>query len=95
MTSVANGMTRATRPFVITPPAVAAHATDRLCVSSVTLEEQIGGWSALARSARTALEHEHAAMFLAAGIAKRSNASPSGKFRSLITSISNNTVSLC
>src|ERR1051326_931416 len=45
---------------------VAAHSSDRLCVSTVTLEEQISGWSALARSARTALEHEHAAMFLAA-----------------------------
>jgi len=46
--------------------AIAAHATDRLCITTVTLEEQIGGWSALARSTRTPLEHEHAAMFLAA-----------------------------
>ena len=33
--------------------AVDSHATDQLCVSTVTLEEQIGGWSALARSAKT------------------------------------------
>ena len=33
--------------------AVASHATDQLCVSTVTLEVQIGGWSALARSAKT------------------------------------------
>ena len=46
--------------------AVAAHATDVVSVSTVTVEEQIGGWSALARSARTPQEHEHAAMFLAA-----------------------------
>lgn len=46
--------------------AVSAHATDTLCVSTVTVEEQIGGWSALARSARTPQEHEHAAMFLSA-----------------------------
>jgi predicted nucleic acid-binding protein len=46
--------------------AIAAHATDTLCVSTVTVEEQIGGWSALARPAQTPQEHEHAAMFLAA-----------------------------
>lgn len=43
--------------------AVAAHATDQVCISTVTIEEQIGGWSALARAPK---EHEHAAMFLAA-----------------------------
>jgi tRNA(fMet)-specific endonuclease VapC len=46
--------------------AVLAHAADTLCVSTVTVEEQIGGWSALARSAKTSQEHEHASMFLAA-----------------------------
>jgi len=46
--------------------AVAAHAADVVSVSTVTVEEQIGGWSALARSAKTPQEHEHAAMFLAA-----------------------------
>ena len=46
--------------------AVDSHATDYLCVSTVTLEEQIGGWSALARSAKTPQAHEHAAMLLAA-----------------------------
>lgn len=46
--------------------AVAAHATDTICRSTVTIEEQIGGWSALARSARTPQEHEGAAMFLVA-----------------------------
>ena len=45
--------------------AVDSHATDQLCVSTVTLEEQIGGWSALARSAKTPQAGEHAAMFLA------------------------------
>jgi tRNA(fMet)-specific endonuclease VapC len=45
--------------------AVDNHAADRLCVSTVTVEEQIGGWSALARSAKTALADEHAAMLLA------------------------------
>ena len=46
--------------------AVDSHATDQVCVSTVTLEEQIGGWSALARSAKTPQEHEHAAMLLSA-----------------------------
>src|SRR5436190_12384875 len=46
--------------------AVTAHATGQLCVSTVTLEEQIGGWSALARSAKTPQAEEHAAMLLAA-----------------------------
>ncbi|HKB01917.1 MAG TPA: type II toxin-antitoxin system VapC family toxin [Gemmataceae bacterium] len=49
--------------------AVSARATDTLCVSTVTVEEQIGGWSALARSAKTPQEHEHAAMFLSALVA--------------------------
>jgi tRNA(fMet)-specific endonuclease VapC len=46
--------------------AFASHATDVLCISTVTIEEQISGWSALARSARVPQKHEHAAMFLAA-----------------------------
>ena len=46
--------------------AVASHATDQLCVSTVTVEEQIGGWSSLARSAKDPQAEEHAAMFLAA-----------------------------
>jgi tRNA(fMet)-specific endonuclease VapC len=45
--------------------AVESHAADQLCVSTVTLEEQIGGWSALARSAKTPQAVEHAAMLLA------------------------------
>jgi tRNA(fMet)-specific endonuclease VapC len=49
--------------------AVVAHATDVLCLSTVTVEEQIGGWSAIARTAKTPHQHEHAAMFLAALLA--------------------------
>jgi hypothetical protein len=45
--------------------AVDSHVMDRLCVSTVTLEEQIGGWSALARSAKTPQESEYASMLLA------------------------------
>lgn len=33
--------------------AVDGHSADQLCVSTVTLEEQIGGLSAVARSAKT------------------------------------------
>jgi tRNA(fMet)-specific endonuclease VapC len=46
--------------------AVDSHVMDQLCVSTVTLEERIGGWSALARSAKTPQESEYAAMLLAA-----------------------------
>jgi tRNA(fMet)-specific endonuclease VapC len=46
--------------------AVAAHAADALAISTTTIEEQIGGWSKLARSARTPQQHEHAAQLLAA-----------------------------
>ena len=46
--------------------AVTSHTMDQLCVSTVTLEEQIGGWSALARSAKGPQAEEHAAMLLAA-----------------------------
>src|SRR5215468_12513457 len=44
--------------------AVTSHAADIVCISTVTIEEQIGGWSALARTARTPQQHERAAMFL-------------------------------
>ena len=44
---------------------VDSHVTDQLCVSTVTLEEQMGGWSALAHSAKTPQAREHAAMLLA------------------------------
>src|SRR5262245_42906628 len=42
-----------------------AHATETVCVSTVTVEEQISGWSSLARSAKTPQEQEQAAMLLA------------------------------
>jgi hypothetical protein len=48
--------------------AVAGHPTNVLAVCSVTLEEQISGWSALARTALTPHHQEHAAMFLTAPI---------------------------
>ena len=43
---------------------VAAHAQDTVCISTVTIEEQISGWSALARSAKTPLQHEFASMLV-------------------------------
>jgi tRNA(fMet)-specific endonuclease VapC len=46
--------------------AVDAHSAEVIAVASVTLEEQISGWSGLARSAKSPQQHEHAAMFLAA-----------------------------
>ena len=46
--------------------AIDNHVTDQLCLSTITLEEQIGGWSALARSAKSPQADEHAAMLLAA-----------------------------
>src|SRR5262245_56864477 len=49
--------------------AIASHATDLLSISTITIEEQIGGWSALARSAKSPQQHEHASMFLAALVA--------------------------
>jgi len=49
--------------------AISSHATDVLTISTITIEEQIGGWSALARSAKTPQQHEHASMFLAALVA--------------------------
>src|SRR5438876_12460480 len=44
---------------------VAAHAHDLLAISVVTVEEQISGWSRLARAARTPQQHELASQFLA------------------------------
>lgn len=44
--------------------AVAAHAQDRICICSVTVEEQLGGWSPIARSAKTHPQHEFAAQLL-------------------------------
>lgn len=44
---------------------VTAHAADRITVSAVTIEEQIGGWSGLARAARTPGQHVFASEFLA------------------------------
>jgi tRNA(fMet)-specific endonuclease VapC len=44
---------------------VAAHAVDLLAICTVTVEEQISGWSSLARSARTPQQHEFASQFLA------------------------------
>src|SRR5260370_28251976 len=44
---------------------------DLLAVCSVTLEEQISGWSTLARTALTPQDQEHAAMFLTALVVSR------------------------
>src|SRR5437763_13617901 len=44
---------------------VVAHAADLLAISVVTVEEQISGWSRLARSARTTRQQEFASQFLA------------------------------
>src|SRR5438270_14073035 len=49
--------------------AVAARTADTLVVTVVTIEEQISGWSAVARSARTPVEHETASRFLAGLVA--------------------------
>ncbi len=46
--------------------AMLAHATDTIAISTVTIDEQIGGWSALARSAKSHQQIEHGSMFLAA-----------------------------
>ncbi len=43
---------------------VAAHARDTVCISTITMEEQISGWSALARSAKTHDQHEFASLLL-------------------------------
>ena len=45
--------------------AMANHSTDQLCLSSISIEEQISGWSALARSAKSHHDQERAATLLA------------------------------
>jgi tRNA(fMet)-specific endonuclease VapC len=45
--------------------AIANHALHQLCVSSITIEEQIGGWSGLARSAKSHQEQAQASALLA------------------------------
>ncbi|MFT3881627.1 MAG: type II toxin-antitoxin system VapC family toxin [Gemmatales bacterium] len=44
--------------------AITVHSTDQLSISTVTVEEQISGWSALARAARTPQRREQASIFL-------------------------------
>ena len=44
--------------------AIANHSTDQLCLSSVSIEEQISGWSGLARSAKSHQDQAQAAMLL-------------------------------
>jgi tRNA(fMet)-specific endonuclease VapC len=44
---------------------IANHSTDQLCLSSISIEEQISGWSALARSAKTDQDQEQASILLA------------------------------
>jgi tRNA(fMet)-specific endonuclease VapC len=46
--------------------AIDSHVADQLCLSTVTLEEQISGWSSVARAAKIPSDEEHAAMLLAA-----------------------------
>ncbi len=56
------------RKHVKVVAAVTAHAADpadTVATSTVTIEEQIDGWSKLARSARTPAQHEFASTFLA------------------------------
>jgi len=43
---------------------IASHAQDTLCVSTVSIEEQISGWSAIARNAKTQTRHEYASLVL-------------------------------
>jgi tRNA(fMet)-specific endonuclease VapC len=40
------------------------HASDTICVCTVTLEEQLSGWSSLARAAKSHAEHERASTVL-------------------------------
>jgi tRNA(fMet)-specific endonuclease VapC len=54
------------RNHVIVSNAIAAHANDRLSISAVTVEEQISGWSTLARTARTPERREQTSLFLTA-----------------------------
>ncbi len=44
--------------------AVVAHAADDVCISTVTIEKQISGWSAVARTAKTDADHEFAAILI-------------------------------
>ncbi len=44
--------------------AITAHSQDQVCVTTVTIEEQFGGWSALARTAKTHTQREFASMML-------------------------------
>ncbi|MCU0705638.1 MAG: type II toxin-antitoxin system VapC family toxin [Fimbriiglobus sp.] len=46
--------------------AVSARVADVLALVTVTIEEQIGGWSKVARAARTPQQIEHAAQLLSA-----------------------------
>ena len=46
--------------------AVRSHASDSVSISTVTIEEQISGWSALGRSAKNPQQLEFASAFLAA-----------------------------
>src|SRR5438093_1112821 len=45
--------------------AIANHSTDQLCLSSISIEEQISGWSGLSRSAKSHHDQEQAAILLA------------------------------
>ena len=45
--------------------AIADHSTDQLCLTSISIEEQISGWSGLSRSAKSHHDQERAAMLLA------------------------------
>jgi tRNA(fMet)-specific endonuclease VapC len=45
--------------------AIANHSTDQLCLSSISIEEQIGGWSGLSRSAKSHRDQETASILLA------------------------------
>jgi tRNA(fMet)-specific endonuclease VapC len=45
--------------------AISEHSTDQHCLSSVSIEEQISGWSGLSRSAKTHQDQERAAILLA------------------------------
>jgi len=44
--------------------AIANHSTDQLCLSSISIEEQISGWSGLSRSAKNHQQQAQAAMLL-------------------------------
>jgi len=48
--------------------AISNHATDQLCLTSVSIEEQISGWSGLARSAKSHKDQERASILLATAV---------------------------